>query len=177
MTLARTNATTMDDLVVDDLVMVDMDNDVAFDDMVEDAATGDLKGLNELTRTTVIPYVVVLIFLLGVIAFFATRKFLKLEKKHSKLEIDMGVKAGYYPDLTNKNSYCICTGSAALTSHTKCAAGLKWDGFPNNRGKYLKGKDPSGVKFGKRGLYGTVGGTCTWDWAVSNKTKKRPPYK
>ena len=41
MTLARTNATTMDDLVVDNLVMVDMYNDAKFIDM-DDVAFDDM---------------------------------------------------------------------------------------------------------------------------------------
>jgi len=133
----------MDDLVVDNLVMVDMDNDakfidmddVVFDDLVnieiptEHAATGDLKGLNELTRTSIIPYVVVPIFIFGAVAFFATRKFLKLEKKHSKLEIDMGDvdahKSGYYDVEMQEPIDCERDNHDEVNQHTSVEDGRR----------------------------------------------------
>jgi len=86
-----------------------------------------------------------------------------------------GIKSGYYPDLTNKRAYCKCTGTNAPSGYNVCGGGTVWDGFPSNWGTYVNGS-LNGVKHGKNGYWATNQGVCTWNWAVSNKTKQRDPW-
>jgi len=87
-----------------------------------------------------------------------------------------GIPAGYYPDLTNKHAYCKCTGTSAPSGYNVCGGGTVWDGFPSNWGTYVSGPDVSGTPLGADGYWGTNQGICTWEWAVSTKTRMRPPW-
>ena len=62
----------------------------------------------------------------------------------------VGIPVGYYPDLTNKNAYCYCTGTAAPSRYERCNAGLVWDNFGT---AWLGGKDSSGAAYGKGGSW------------------------
>lgn len=79
-----------------------------------------------------------------------------------------GVPAGYYPDLTNCNSYCKCTGTTASSRYETCLSGLVWDSFGQGINKYLESP------YGKNGAWGTNGGICQWAGQMSNKGKQRP---
>jgi len=84
-----------------------------------------------------------------------------------------GIPAGYYPDLTNKDSYCKCTGTKAPSRRETCPNGLQWDTV---QWAYIDGNDPTGNALGSGGLWGTIGGVCNWDYGVSNQTTDRPPW-
>jgi len=79
-----------------------------------------------------------------------------------------GIPAGYYPDLTNCNSYCKCTGTVASSRYETCNAGLEWDTHQQGTNQYLPGN------FGNDGLGGTNGGGCGWDWQMTSTGKHRP---
>jgi len=61
---------------------------------------------------------------------------------------------GYYPDLTNKNGYCYCTGTAAPSRYELCPNGLHWDSVT---WAYLDGSDVDGTSLGSGGYWGTIG--------------------
>jgi len=84
-----------------------------------------------------------------------------------------GIAVGYYPDLTNKNGYCYCTGTAAPSRYEKCLHGLHWDTVAWS---YLTGNDGAGTVLGSNGYWGTIGGVCNWPSAVSAQTQQRPPW-
>jgi hypothetical protein len=84
-----------------------------------------------------------------------------------------GIDVGYYPDLTNKNGYCYCTGTAAPSRYEKCPNGLHWDTLAWS---YLDGNDGAGTVLGSSGYWGTIGGVCNWPGAVSAQTQQRPPW-
>lgn len=83
----------------------------------------------------------------------------------------------YFPDLTNKNSYCKCTGNGSPGRYERVhPASLCWDSFMQAGLNYLPGNNADGVAYGNGGLYGTKGGGPTWCTSVSAKGKQRPPY-
>jgi len=90
-----------------------------------------------------------------------------------------GIIAGFYPDLTRKDSYCKCTGSASSGEYMRLQHGLLWDGFPNSSGQYLSGTgtdENNGVNLGEFGLWGTEAGSLQHVALISGETKKRPPW-
>lgn len=86
-----------------------------------------------------------------------------------------GIEAGYYPDLSKKNSYCHCTGTTAPSNYQQCNSVLLWKSFNTGTSSYLSGS-VSGVPLGKFGLWGTNGGICDWDSNMSDKRIERPPW-
>jgi len=84
-----------------------------------------------------------------------------------------GIPAGYYPDLTNKSYYCKCTGTDAPSRREPCLDGLQWDSVS---WAYINGDDNDGISLGSGGHWGTIGGICNWDYAVSDQTRDRPPW-
>jgi len=77
-----------------------------------------------------------------------------------------GIKTGYYPDLTDPQSYCYCTGTAAPGQYTTCVATLIWNGFSGSS-KFLTTNCPGGIPCGNGGLFGTNGGACEWPPTLS----------
>ena len=68
-----------------------------------------------------------------------------------------GVPAGYYPDLTVKNAYCYCTGTAANGNYQRLGSGQVWDIWLQGNNQWLPGSRSDGVLYGQGGLYGTNG--------------------
>jgi len=81
----------------------------------------------------------------------------------------VGVPEGYYPDLTNCNAYCKCTGTAAPSRYEVVNKGLYWD-HKEASAPYLSGN------WGKGGAWGTKGGiTVHKDGGMSWEGIQRPP--
>lgn len=112
----------------------------------------------------------------SIASFECTRSF--FEKNSNSFQITggcgSGIKAGFYPDLTRKNSYCECTGTKAPGKYTTCGPGLRWDSFSGGR-QYLSGS-ANGKRLGKGGYYATNGGTCNFSSSLDDRSKQRPPY-
>jgi len=80
-----------------------------------------------------------------------------------------GMPDGYYPDLTNCNGYCKCTGTVASSTWQVCYPSvLLWDTHQQGTNSYLPGN------FGQDGLWGTNGGGCGWPSQMSNSGGQRP---
>merc|ERR1719149_178221 len=81
-----------------------------------------------------------------------------------------GMPDGYYPDLTNCNGYCKCTGTVASSTWQVCYPSvLLWDTHQQGTSiSYLPGN------FGQDGLWGTNGGGCGWPSQMSNLGQQRP---
>merc|ERR1711865_156293 len=80
-----------------------------------------------------------------------------------------GVPVGYYPDLSNCNAYCRCTGTTAPSRYEIVNTGLEWDNFQQGGATYyLDGK------FGKNGAWGTNGGGAGRPSDMSVEGQVRP---
>merc|ERR1712241_194043 len=82
-----------------------------------------------------------------------------------------GIPAGYYPDLTNCNSYCKCTGTTSSARYETCNSGLQWDSFQQGTvvNEYLP------APYGEGDAWATNGGACGRDYDMSSEARKRPP--
>ena len=86
------------------------------------------------------------------------------------------IPPGFYPDLTQKNAYCKCTGTTSSANYQVCNPGTFHEPFLGD-GVYLTGTTDDGVTpLGSGGLYGTNRVDCVFDYERTTAGMNRPPY-